>query len=214
MQRYRINTFKTWLARLLLLGFGTILPLVGYGHGGVVLENDLCLIKVGFYEAHFTIFQPRTRGHEQYCEDIPDLGESVFVLEYLHDGLERMAVDLRIIRNQTGMGQFAGLDDVLALPDLDAVTVFYHAPEQDPDSFAALHDFQEQGEFIGIVTAQGTDGARYSAIFPFEVNIGGFGDSAVLGILIVGIVLILAFSAKRLPTQKAHKKQGNSESRR
>lgn len=184
--------------RLVLIGFGYLLPLMAHGHGGVVLENDLCLIKVGFYEAHFTIFQPLTRGHEQYCEDIPDLGESVFVLEYLHDGLEQMAVDLRIIRNTTGLGQFAGVDDVEAIGDLDEITVFYHPPATDPDSFATLHTFTEQGEFIGIANAISVEGEVYTAIFPFEVNVGGFGDTAVLGILIVGVVLMFAVFGNNL----------------
>ena len=60
-------------------------PVTAFPHGGVVLEEDICLIKVGFYQAHFTVFQPESRQHEQFCEDLPDIGESIFVLEYLHD---------------------------------------------------------------------------------------------------------------------------------
>ena len=34
-------------------------------HGSVVEDGDLCLIRIGFYQAHFTIYQPRSAGHEE-----------------------------------------------------------------------------------------------------------------------------------------------------
>ena len=103
-------------------------PVTAFPHGGVVLEEDICLIKVGFYQAHFTVFQPGSRQHEQFCEDLPDIGESIFVLEYLHDGLESLEVDFRIIENTTGNGSFANKEDVDRLDDIEAVTVFYQPP--------------------------------------------------------------------------------------
>ena len=140
-------------------------------HGGVVLEEDICLIKVGFYEAHFTIFQPNSRQHQQFCEDLPDTGESIFVLEYLHDGLEELAVDFRIIRNTTGNGIFANQEDLENIDDLEELTVFYQPPVKDPDVFAVLYDFKKRGEFIGIVTAEDNNSNKtYKAVFPFETG--------------------------------------------
>ena len=46
-------------------------------HGGVVEEDDLCIIKVNYLRAHFKIYQPRVSGHEQFCEDLPEASESV-----------------------------------------------------------------------------------------------------------------------------------------
>ena len=65
------------------------------GHGGVAFEGDSCLISVNFLQAHFTVFQPETRKTKEYCEDIPDVTRSVFVMEYLHDLLSEMNVDFR-----------------------------------------------------------------------------------------------------------------------
>ncbi len=162
------------IIRLLLVVVGTSLPLTVSAHGGVVLEDDICFIKVGFYEAHFTIFQPRSQGHEQFCEGLPDLGESVFVLEYLHDGLEDLMVDFRIIRNTTGMGLFASAEDLEKVEDWDAITEFYKPPVQEPDVVAVLHQFDEPGAFIGVVTATDPNSdASYVAVFPFEVGYFG-----------------------------------------
>ena len=38
-------------------------------HGGVVAEEDLCVIEIGVYRAHFTIYQPESRASEEFCED-------------------------------------------------------------------------------------------------------------------------------------------------
>lgn len=145
-------------------------------HGGVVEESDLCVIKISYLKAHFKIYQPRTDGHEEFCEDLPNSGESVFVMEYLHDELSRIPVDFRIIRDVTGKGRFARWSDITAIKDLESVTVLYQPAIIEPDVFTVMHDFTEEGEFIGIVTATPNDGDRlHIAVFPFEVGYIGFG---------------------------------------
>ena len=145
-------------------------------HGGVVEEEDLCVIKVNYLRGHFKIYQPLIDGHREYCEDLPNATETVFVMEYLHESLGAAAVDFRIIRDVTGKGRFARWDDVAEVTDLDSATVFYRAPTVDPDLLTVVHDFKEEGDFIGIVTAN-VDGDEkiYRAVFPFEVGFTGFG---------------------------------------
>ena len=145
-------------------------------HGGVVLEEDLCVINIGYFQAHFKIYLPQERGHREFCEDIPSTGESVFVMEYLHPGLDQATIDFRVIRNVTGLGRFAGPEDVARIDDLDAATVFYHPPGVVPGVYSSVHRFDEPGEFIGVVTATPADSdAPYTAVFPFQVGFTGFG---------------------------------------
>jgi hypothetical protein len=145
------------------------------GHGGVVREDDLCIIKVGYLEAHFKIYLPRARDHTEYCEDLPEAGETVFVMEYLHRGFGDLPVEFRIIRNDTGLGRFAGRQDLAGL-DLEPLTVFHQPPVIEPDVFTVVHSFSEPGEYIGVITAghPGTDKV-YSAVFPFRIGFAGFG---------------------------------------
>jgi hypothetical protein len=151
-------------------------PQSAFAHGGVVEEEDLCVIKVNYLRGHFKIYQPLIDGHEEYCEDLPNATESVFVMEYLHDSLAKAAVDFRIIRDVTGQGRFARWEDVAQLENLEAATVFYRAPTVDPDVLTVIHEFEEEGHFIGIVTAN-VDGEDqiYRAVFPFEVGYTGLG---------------------------------------
>jgi len=156
-----------------------VLPLLlaaqpALAHGGVVAEDDLCVINIGYLKAHFKMFVPARSGHREYCEDIPLRGETVFVMEYLHDGLSAAPIDFRIVRNTTGKGNFARLSDIDALPDLDAVTVSRHPSAVAPGVYTALHEFDDDGEYIGIVVAQAGD-KRYTAVFPFTVGDTGAG---------------------------------------
>ena len=145
-------------------------------HGGVVEEGDLCVIKVNYLRAHFKIYQPRATGHEQYCEDLPAAAESVFVMEYQHDSLSEMPIDFRIIRDVTGKGRFARIEDIDGIKDIDSATVFYQPPVIEPDIYLINYEFREEGDFIGIVSAQHPEtGKVYAAVFPFEVGFTGLG---------------------------------------
>jgi hypothetical protein len=166
------------LARLILIVLAALLlaPSLADAHGSVTPEDDICIIRIGFYKAHFKIYLPRSRGHEEYCEDIPDTGETIFVMEYEHSGLGDVPIDFRIIRNVTGQGIFTNLSDVEAIGNLDEVTVVHHAAAVQPDVFTIMYDFGEQGEFVGIVSVRNPEnGKLYTAVFPFEVGFAGFG---------------------------------------
>ena len=161
------------LIGLLLL---TAIPCTALAHGGVVDDGDLCVINIGYLKAHFKIYVPEQRQHQDYCEDIPIRGESVFVMEYQHDGLSEAEIDFRIIRNVTGKGRFANIEDVTAIEDLESVTLRYESPKVVPDVFTMLQTFDEDGEFIGIVSARQMDTQKvYTAVFPFEVGYTGIG---------------------------------------
>jgi hypothetical protein len=160
-----------------------------FAHGGVVLEEDRCVINIGFLTAHFTVYQPETRNSREYCEDIPDVTASVFVMEYLHDFLRQMPVDFRIIRDVNDVGEFARWEDVQAISDLEAATVYYRPPSiQDNGNYTAEYAFEEKGTYIGIVTAQHPDGERrYNAVFYFQVGGADLGTIP----LFVGLLVLL-----------------------
>jgi hypothetical protein len=173
-----------------LLSLAMQAPQYAQAHGGVVEEEDLCVIKVNYLRGHFKIYQPLVDGHKEYCEDLPNATESVFVMEYLHDSLGEAAVDFRIIRDVTGKGRFARWEDVAEIEDLEAATILYREPTVDPDVLTVIYDFKEEGDFIGIVTAN-VDGEQkiYRAVFPFEVGYTGRGYWPFFIVLLLAIQL-------------------------
>ena len=141
-------------------------------HGGVAFQEDLCVINIEFLQAHFTVFQPETRDSDEFCEDIPDVSRSVFVMEYLHNLLPEMLIDFRIIRDINEVGQYATLEDVLAIEDLEAATVYYEPQRIEPGGFyTASHEFDAKGTYIGVVTAEHpVEDRYYTAVFYFQVG--------------------------------------------
>ena len=97
-------------------------------HGGVVSDEDLCIIEIGVFSAHFTVYQPETRASTEYCEDIPDVGEAVFVLDYLHGSLKEVPVDFRIVKDVKDLTIYAKWEDIRSIDDLEAATVLYQSP--------------------------------------------------------------------------------------
>ena len=180
-------------SRLIL---GTVLALLimlvnqsAIAHGGVVLEEDRCIINIGFLTAHFTVYQPETQANEEFCEDIPDVTSSVFVMEYLHDFLREMPVDFRIVRDVNDVGEFARWEDVQAIDDLEAATVYYRPPTvQANGNYTAEYAFEEKGTYIGVVTAQHPDGEReYNAVFFFQVGGPDLGTIPIF----IGLMVLL-----------------------
>ncbi len=193
MMRFYLLLLVAWLA--------VLQPHPVFAHGGVVEEEDLCVIKVNYLRGHFKIYQPLLDGHEEYCEDLPNATESIFVMEYMHDSLANAAVDFRIVRDVTGKGRFARWEDVEAIPDLDAVTVFYREPRVDPDVLTVMHEFTEEGHFIGIVTANVTgDDQVHRAVFPFEVGYTGVGYWPFFILLLAAIQVHYLLMSGRLKT--------------
>ncbi len=163
--------------------------LTAHAHGSVSAGDDQCVIKIGFYSAHFAIYQPQTRQHDEFCEDIPDVTESVFIIEYLHAVMRDVPVDLRIIKDREDRGQFVSWEDIEQIDDLDRDTVFYQPPVIRPDGvFLVHHEFMESGDYIGIVAAtHPTMDKTYNAVFPFHVGESDWGYVP----LFIGIALLL-----------------------
>lgn len=157
------------------------------------MEEDQCVIDIGLFRAHFTIYQPQTRASEEFCEDVPDLGETIFVMDYLHESLRRMPVDFRIITDVNDRRQYANWEDVQEIHDLDAVTVFYQGPRVEPQgSMTARARIEDPGWYIGIVTTEHpTLDRRYKAVFGFHVGGKGFGWWPLL--LLIAVLVQLHF---------------------
>ena len=159
-------------------------------HGGVSIKEDFCVIQIGFFRAHFAVYQPQQTADQEFCEDIPETTDTIFVLNYLHNSLKHAPVDFRIIKDVNNLGRFAKWQDIARLEDIEEDTVFYQTPRIRPEAMLKVaYKFEEPGSYIGIVTAKYLEnGKTYNAVFPFEVggktNFGIIQLFILLGILI------------------------------
>jgi hypothetical protein len=161
--------------------------------GGMVLEGDVCIIRIDFYSAHFTAYQPESSGNKQFCQDLPDTGETIFVLDYLHESLKEVPVDFRVIRDVTGQGQFVKLKHVEKIEDIEQHTVFYQPGTIQRDASLKIeYDFKEKGRYVGIVSAgHPSNDNIYTAVFPFEVGRSGVGYLPLIALFLAGSAYFL-----------------------
>ncbi len=164
-----------------------------WGHGGVSIEDDMCIMQVGPYRAHFTGYIPDRRATQEFCEDIPDTGRAIFAIDFINDELRRMQVDFRIIRDVNNVGIRATYDDLGSKEDIERATLYYRAPEVlATGTFNVTHTFPEKGHFIGIVTARHPEtGKEYISVFPFAVGIFRWGPIVTR----IGAILVLVGAA-------------------
>lgn len=195
---------KTLFCLILGLSMGSVPITSLVAGGGLVLEGDVCIIKIDFYSAHFTAYQPDTSGNTQFCSKLPDTGETIFVLDYLHQSLKEVPVSFRIIRDVTGLGRFVKLKHVEAIENIEQQTVFFQAPVIRANaSFKIEFDFIEEGAYIGIVTAgHPSKDTIYTAVFPFEVGGPGFTYLVPLILLLAGAAVFMVRRSRQKEPEK------------
>ena len=151
---------RTLLAALAVAALGVSGE--AYAHGGVSLNEGQCIMKIGPDTMSFTGYQP-IKSRETFCDDIPDVGPTIIVLDAQQDELRDMALDIRVLRN---VGQ---KDDK---ENMDANTEVYVAPRKyKTGTLNFEYNFKDKGNFIGLVTAKSDDGSKiYVSRFPFAVG--------------------------------------------
>ncbi len=156
-------------------------------HGSVTLGDDVCLININFMQAHFTVFQPESRGNEEFCEEVPAVTRAVFVMEYLHSLLPEMEIDFRIVEDTNNLGRYADWEAVQQIADLDAVTVHYDPPRIETGGYyRSSYEFTAPGNYLGIVTTQHpTEPRNYQAVFYFRVGGADWGSFPMFILLLV-----------------------------
>jgi hypothetical protein len=188
-ERRRATWPQAWLLALLCCG---ALPPAVRAHGGVSIEDDRCILKLGTYVMHFTGYQPEQSGAQEFCEDIPVTGLSVIVLDAVDDALRDMPIELRIVRDTRNLGNGARVQD-LGTPEAIAAATLAHLPPAThaTGSLTVKYQFTEPGRYIGYVRAEPKIGGPIESVFPFAVGRGSRQWRIYVGV-IVGTVLLAA----------------------
>lgn len=154
-------------AFILVAAFGVNLaPTAALAHGGVKLEQDECVLRIGPNTMHFIGYQ-RTGEEQEFCEDIAQTGPTVIALEAVSEDLRDMAIGIRVIKDVGGEANEKG--------DLKAATVALVEPKVYRNGIMTFeHDFKEAGHYVGIVTVRDDLGNEWVSRFPFTVGLVTF----------------------------------------
>ena len=118
-------------------------------HGGLSIERDKCVLRVGTYLIHFTGYQPQETDTQEFCEDIPKTGKTIVALDYVDPSLQDVPVEVKILHV---------VDD--GRSDEEQPVELSLAPASYPTGTIHFeHDFLEPGRYVGSVTARESGGA-------------------------------------------------------
>jgi hypothetical protein len=159
------STVKWALAAALTAAFLALGVTAAAAHGGVKLEQDDCVMRIGPNAMHFIAYQ-RAGEEQEFCEDIALTGPTVIALSAVSPDLRDMAIGIRVVKD-------VGEDKEQS--DIDAVTVAYYPPKVYRNGTMTFeHDFKQAGKYVGIVTVADDLGNQWTARFPFTVGVFTF----------------------------------------
>jgi hypothetical protein len=149
-------------------------------HGRLGAAEGRCRLFIGPDIMNFTGYLPEASKNE-FCEDIPDTGPMIMVLDAEQQELRDMKIELRIVKDVGG--------EAKENENLEAVTVAYQPPKSYPTGTVNFeHNFKEGGYFVGIVTVTGDHGERWVSRFPFSVDRTFMRDLPVYLTLALGVI--------------------------
>ena len=178
--------------------FGLVLtifsPFVVWAHGGIGIEKDPCVRRVGPYLIHFAVYQPQFNSAEEYCTNVPKAGNTILVFDLVDSELRSVPLTIQVV-GAVGTPQ---PNTVLYVPLQTYPTGVVNAEAQ----------LDQPGKYTVIVTLEGPS---RPIEFPLRVAMWSPGFLAVIGVLFLGSVLgyvflgwkkgwSLPFGKKRRPT--------------
>src|SRR2546425_6554596 len=120
-------------------------------------DKNFCILKLGPYGMHLTGYQPDSTARQELCGDMPGIGRTVLVLDYIEGELRSLPVEVRVIKD-TGSEQ-----------DLQAITVLHLPAKVYPGGFINFeYSFDKPGNFIDVVTVGGKQ--EHVARFPLSLR--------------------------------------------
>src|SRR5215510_997551 len=68
-----------------------------WAHGGMGIEKDPCVRRMGPYLIHFAVYQPQFSPAEEYCESVPKAGNTILVLDLADAELRHRQITIQVV---------------------------------------------------------------------------------------------------------------------
>jgi hypothetical protein len=165
------DSMKKSLAALGLLAV-SILPINAWSHGGASVDTDQCRVQIGSHLVHFTAYQPQLTGTTEYCNTIPELGQTTVVFDYEGKALRNMTVEFEITKEPEG------------------TRIFYQEPSTHSNgTFNSNINFTDAGKYRVHITLV-NEGQKVDEHIGFTVGKGQAGVST--SVIVVVLTMLLA----------------------
>ncbi len=165
------DCMKKSLAALGLLAV-SILPINAWSHGGASVDTDQCRVQIGSHLVHFTAYQPQLTGTTEFCNTIPELGQTTVVFDYEGKALRNMTVEFEITKEPEG------------------TRIFYQEPSTHSNgTFNSNINFTDAGKYRVHITLV-NEGQKVDEHIGFTVGKGQAGVST--SVIVVVLTMLLA----------------------
>jgi hypothetical protein len=147
----------------------------GGGESGSETDNDACEQVVGSrYTVHMGAYQPETGGFEEFCRDIPNVGETIIVFDLIDGALHELPIAVKILDlTQGGEG----------LPVADFPARIY------PTGVVEANvNLPAEGEYAAVVSID--DGSAQPVVTRFRLKVGGK-SSGGTAFLVIGLAVLV-----------------------
>ena len=163
----RIDGLLAFLTILIIL----LVPQTIRAHGGVGIEQDSCVERVGSSLIHFSAYQPEVSPTEEFCTSLPQVGSTILVFDLVDEALRKRPAALRVVRTDDPANPHLILD-IPAQTYLNGVV-------------NADITFDAPGQYEAIVMLENPD---EQITFPF--NVGPWSMQLILaaGFLVIGAI--------------------------
>lgn len=159
------------MMRILLLSLA-FFPALAFAHGGVSIEDDMCVIKLTNYKAHFTGYMPEQRGVREFCESFPVTGTAVIAIDFISGELREQRIMFEVARDFTGKGAKVTPEDLQGDQQTRYEEALIHresAAFRDTGTINFSVDLDTKGWYIGVMKIVSDDGVVGESVFPFNV---------------------------------------------
>jgi hypothetical protein len=197
------------MKRIRTLGFVilAVASATAWAHGGVDMEADKCILRLGTAKAHFAGYQPEHRASQEFCEDIPEVGRAVMVVDFVEPELRARVFELRILSDVDGLKAKARHENLGDAAQIEKRTLVALPPAVYPRGTVTLdYRFTQPGWYIGLLSA--TDpatGKTEHSVFPFRVGVRNYWKYLPVPIVFIGLAwLLYRFTGpRRKPANKS-----------
>jgi len=157
-----------------------LLPMSAWSHGGASVDTDQCRVVIGSHQVHFTAYQPQLTGSTEFCNSIPELGQTTIVFDYEGKALRNMTVEFEITKEPEG------------------TRIFYQEPStHSTGTFNTNLNFTQPGKYRAHITLV-NEGQKVDEHIGFAVgtNQSSMSNSTifVIGVILVAVLYIFYLS--------------------
>ncbi len=156
-------------------------------HGRVAMEDDICMRQIGENIIHLSAYQPEFDVEGHYCTEIPQVGETLLVVDLVDPSLRDMPIGLKVFKGNN---------------ETDGELITNLSPKYYADGVISTYNaLNEKGVYSIIITVEGVPPLSYHYQLRVEMinysNVFRAAIGPVVGMLLISLIAYKVMRSRR-----------------